>query len=301
MRGINADKNNDEQQNKNPRTSALSASSAFYLRDFFFLNLPRLKDAAGFLFSVFRRKVLTLQHQKNKKREAIDQTAATPEIVWAAFRELAASQKETARLFRESKVEMDERQKETDRLFRESKAEMDERQKETDRLFRESKDEMDKLFRESKADYDKRMKNIEDRYGSQAQNLGSFAEEYFYNSFEKGNQNFFGEKFDDIDKQVKGIKRGFKDEYDIVLFNCASIAIVEVKFKAHENDLPKIVKKAETFRINYPDYANHQIYLGLASMSFYPALEDECVKAGIAIVKQVGDTVVISDEHLKAF
>ena len=172
---------------------------------------------------------------------------------------------------------------------------------ESNRILTEKFSETEKLLNQISADYDKRMKNLEDRYGSHVQNLGSFAEEYFFNSFEKGKQNFFGEKFDDIDKNVKGIKRGFKDEYDIVLFNCASIAIVEVKFKAHENDLPKIVKKAETFRINYPDFTNHQIFLGLASMAFYPELEDECIKAGIAIVKQVGDTVIISDEHLKAF
>ena len=62
-----------------------------------------------------------------------------------------------------------------------------------------------------------------------------------------------------------------------------------------------VIKKAETFRINYPKYENHRIFLGLASMSFYPELEDECKKAGIAIVKQVGDKVIIADEHLKVF
>jgi len=36
-------------------------------------------------------------------------------------------------------------------------------------------------------------------------------------------------------------------------------------------------------------------------MSFYEELEVECKKAGIAIVKQVGDMVVINDENLKVF
>ena len=85
------------------------------------------------------------------------------------------------------------------------------------------------------------------------------------------------------------------------MLNGTSVAIVETKFKAHENDIPKVIKKAETFRINHPQYANHRIYLGLASMSFYPELEDECKKAGNAIVKQIGEKVVIADEHLKAF
>jgi hypothetical protein len=36
-------------------------------------------------------------------------------------------------------------------------------------------------------------------------------------------------------------------------------------------------------------------------MSFYLELEQECTKQGIAIIKQVGDTVVINDAHLKTF
>ena len=116
-----------------------------------------------------------------------------------------------------------------------------------------------------------------------------------------GKQNFFGEKFDEIEKNVKGIKKGFKDEYDILLINGKTIGIVEVKFKAHENDVPKVLRKAETFRINFPEYANHQVYLGLATMVFYPELEQECINQGIAVIKQVGDTVVINDAHLKVF
>ncbi len=135
--------------------------------------------------------------------------------------------------------------------------------------------------------------------GSWANYHGSFAEEYFINSFEKGKNNFFGERFNDIRQRVTGLK--IKDEYDILLINGQSVGIVEVKYKAHENDVDKVLKKAQTFRINYPDYINHQIYLGLASMTFYPELEQECIQKGIAIVKQVGDTVVINDKHLKVF
>jgi len=130
--------------------------------------------------------------------------------------------------------------------------------------------------------------------------LGFFGK-YFYLSFEYDKCYFFGEKFDNIEYKVKGLQQIVKDKYDIVMLNSTSVAIVETKFKAHVNDLPDVIKKAETFRINYPDFANHRVYLGLASMSFYDELETECKKAGIAIVKQIGEKVVIADEHLKAF
>jgi hypothetical protein len=134
-----------------------------------------------------------------------------------------------------------------------------------------------------------------------SRNYGSFAEEYFFNSFENNKQNFFGEEFDEIRRGIKGKLLKLEDEYDIVLYNGTSVAIIEVKSKAHENDLPMVLKKAETFRKIFPVYKDFKVYLGLASMCFYPDLEQECIKQGIAVVKQVGDMVVINDTHLKEF
>ena len=153
----------------------------------------------------------------------------------------------------------------------------------------------------NQAETDRQMKELQKTMGSWANNHGFFAEEYFLNSFENNKRNFFGERFDRIEDKVKGIKNGFQDEYDILLINGKSIGIVEVKFKAHVNDVPQILRKAETFRVNFPEYKKHQIYLGLATMAFYPELEQECINEGIAVVKQVGDSVVINDKHLKIF
>jgi len=143
--------------------------------------------------------------------------------------------------------------------------------------------------------------NLHKTVGGWANNHGSFAEEYFFNSFEKGKQNFFGENFDKIAKHVTHFWQGVEDEYDIVLYNHSSVALIEVKYKAHTNDIPTVLKKAETYRILYPNYKDFKIYLGLASMAFYPELEQECIDNGIAIIKQVGDKVVINDKHLKVF
>jgi len=166
--------------------------------------------------------------------------------------------------------------------------------KENERILNEKFAETDRLFKESR-------KRLDETLGAWANNQGAFAEEYFFNSFEHGKNNFFGEKFDEIEKNIKGIEKNFKDEYDILLINGNSIGIVEVKFKAHVNDVAKVLRKAVTFKVNFPKYANHRIYLGLATMSFYPELEKECIEQGIAIIKQVGDTVVINDTHLRAW
>ena len=186
---------------------------------------------------------------------------------------------------------------ETGKLLQETRENIEKSRAEFDKKMAESNANIEK----SRADSDRRMKKMEETMGAWSNNQGAFAEEYFFNSFEDGKKTFFGEKFDRIEKNLKQLDYVIKDEYDIVLVNGKSIGIVEVKYKAHENDIPKVLKKAVTFKANYPNYAHHQIYLGLASMAFYPAVEQECISRGIAIIKQVGDTVVINDAHLKAF
>ena len=193
-------------------------------------------------------------------------TIPTFESVWAALQETA------------------KRQKEIDRILSEKFAETDRQMKETDR-------KLEKTIRG--------LENLNGRYGSMSNNIGDFAEDYFFNSFEQGKTNFFGEHFDQIKKNLKGPETD--DEYDILLINGKYIGIIEVKFKAHTDHIPKILKKAETLKINFPKYANHKIYLALATLALCEEVEEECIKQGIAIIKQVGDTIVIYDKHLKTF
>jgi len=227
---------------------------------------------------------------------------ATPESVWAILRELAVSQADTDRRMKET----DRQIKENDRILSEKIAETDrilsEKQAETDRILSEKQAETDRQMKETDRqmkETGRRMDKIFSKMSSWDYNHGQFAEEYFLNSFEQGHTNFFGERFDYMMKNRGGVE--IEDEYDIVLVNGQYVGIVEVKFKAHENDIPKVLRKVDTFRINFPKFQNHKVYLGLASMAFYPEVEETCKKQGIAVIKQVGETLVIHDEHLKAF
>ena len=150
-------------------------------------------------------------------------------------------------------------------------------------------------------EFDNDLKKINKAWGSHTNNLGDIAEEYFFNSFKKGQKNFFGEKFDEIQNNVKVVGYGCDDEYDILLINGSSIAIIEVKHKAHHDDIPDIIKKAQTLRVNISTYKNHKIYLGFASNSFYKKVENECKKNGIAIIKQAGDTMIMNEENIKIY
>ena len=223
-----------------------------------------------------------------------DPIQAKLDSVAEALRLLTEKQAETDRLFKEN----ERRMAETDRLFKENER----RQEERARQRVEEEIRLRRLYEEYLIQSEKTDRSIEKvsaTLGSWANNQGDFAEEYFFNSFERGKRNFFGEKFKDIRKNVKGLEND--DEYDILLINGKSIGIVETKYKAHKKDIPKVLKKAETFRINFPMYANHKVFLGLATMAFHPGLEQLCKEKGIAVIKQVGDSVVIYDEHLKVY
>jgi len=131
----------------------------------------------------------------------------------------------------------------------------------------------------------------------------SFFEAYFFRSFEQGKKDFFGETFNMISKDLGGSmpKLGISAGYGTMLYSDTSIAIIEERSNAHINDLPKALKQVETFRILFPCYKDYKVYLGLASMSFDEELETECIKQGIAVIKQVDWTVVINDSNLKVF
>ena len=208
----------------------------------------------------------------------IDKTPATPESVWEIIKELSLSIKESRAEF---KQEMIESRAEFKQEMTESRAEFDRRS----------------------ADFDRRMKNLDEMIGGVSNSNGMFAEEFFFNALEMGDKHLFGEFFDECYSLVKRYNKGAqkKSEHDILLVNGKSVAIVEVKYKARKEDIQKIINRLPNFRELFPEYKKHRIFLGLAAMSFDKGVEDESIKEGIAIVKQIGDTVVISDENMKTF
>jgi len=207
----------------------------------------------------------------------------TLESVSALIKELALSFKEEMKV---SRAEAEKRNAEYDALMKAS-----------NEKYEKSRADADREMRELRAS----IKEVNSAIGGITNSNGFFAEQYFFNSFENKKQTFFGESFDAIQKNVKSVVVGINDEYDIMMINGAAAGIVEVKYRARLEDIPRIINKANTFRVNFPQYQNHRIYLALATMIFNDRIEDECKKAGIAIVKQVGETIIINDEHLKVF
>ena len=153
------------------------------------------------------------------------------------------------------------------------------------------------------AETDLQISRLEKTIGGVSNNNGLFAEEYFYNSLRRGDQILLGEKFDKLIKSeiMEDENKKTQSELDIILINGESLVIVEVKFKVRDKHVDQVMKKIAPFRKRFPEYQNHKVYLALASMVFDEDVEYKCKENGIAVIKQVGDNVVIYDENLKVF
>ena len=138
---------------------------------------------------------------------------------------------------------------------------------------------------------DRRLDKVAKLVGNISNNQGDIAEEFFYNSL-KAKPSMAGINYDFIDKNVTRSKDKIEDEYDILLVNGKDIAIVEVKYKAHQNDVEKLVnKKYNNFKKLYPEYKDYTHHLGLASFNMNDDVKEIASKNNVILLQRKGDIV----------
>ena len=201
---------------------------------------------------------------------------ATPESVWAFLQEMAKQHESDKRLLAEMVAETKRQQEENSRQMAEN----------------------NRFITKLQAETEKQIRALTEQVTGISKSNGLYAEDYFFNSFARDELNIFGEKYDRI-IHVKG--KNVNDEYDFVLINGKTACIIEVKYKARNDDIAKALKKPSTFRINFPEYQNHRIYLAIAAFTIQENIELKCHNEGIAVIKQVGDKVIVCDKNLKEF
>ena len=138
---------------------------------------------------------------------------------------------------------------------------------------------------------DEKLDRIGAMLGSIGQNQGAVAEEFFYNSL-KETQTLAGVHYDFIDKSLSRTSNGISDEYDIILVNGQDVAIVEVKYKAHESDLDKLLtKKFNNFKKLFPAYKDYRHHLVLATFHLYNELKERALQNNVIVLQRKGDIV----------
>jgi len=116
---------------------------------------------------------------------------------------------------------------------------------------------------------------------------------------------FAGIKFDDIGRNwKKNVKKlNLRGEYDVVLENGDTVALIETKYKVRKDDITELFTKevANKFRKLFPDYKDYKILLGIGGMSFEDDAIKEAKENGVGIIKVVGDKVEHYTEKIKMY
>jgi len=201
------------------------------------------------------------------------------------LKDLVASNIVGLKKLRESQDRTDEQIQE----LRESQRQTDEQMKKTDEQMKKTDEQMKKT--------DERLDRVGKQLGSIGNNQGDVAEEYFQNSLKKRLK--IGKlKFDYMISNYRIVGKNIKDEYDILLVAEKRVAMIEVKYKAHENDVKKLAKKIENLK-KLPQYKGYKIYAGVAG--FY--ISDETIKFalknGYFVLQRKGKVIENFTKELK--
>jgi hypothetical protein len=137
-------------------------------------------------------------------------------------------------------------------------------------------------------------------YGGVSDNQGSAAEEFFFNSLSQSKQ-IGNIHFDEVQPKVYGGKIGAQQEYDLVLLNGDSAAIVEVKYKVHPTSLDQLQKQLALFKIHFPEHKNMKLYGGVAGFSIPDEVTSEAHAKGYFVLKRQGETFAVDANQMKAF
>lgn len=163
-------------------------------------------------------------------------------------------------------------------------------QAETEKRFKET----DKQFKET----DKQLKKLGVLLGNIGNNQGDVAEEYFINSL-KDKLKVANMDFDYLIPNYVIEGKKIQDEYDILLVNGESAAIIEVKYKVHPSDLKKLPKKIANLK-KLPQYKGYKVYAGIAGFKIPKEIIEQATKQGYFVLQRKGDVIQTYADNLKA-
>ena len=145
---------------------------------------------------------------------------------------------------------------------------------------------------------DEKLERIGINLGNISNNQGEVAEEFFFQSLIKDNR-LGSIHFDDVVKNMEKHRGQIQEEYDLVMSNGDAIAVVEVKYKAHKNDLDKLDRKMRHFKQLFPIYRTFKQYGAIATFHINDDAKKEALRRGYFVLQRSGDLVhTESSDHL---
>lgn len=133
------------------------------------------------------------------------------------------------------------------------------------------------------------VRELSKQLGNISNNLGDVAEEYFYTGLQH-RKILNGIKYDYVDKNSR--RRGL--EWDIVLENGSSVAVLEVKHKLHPKDVEEFAtQKLPLFRKSLPEFSNYNVYGGVAGMAVPEDSQKTAEHYGLTVLTQDGKNLKV--------
>jgi len=221
---------------------------------------------------------------------------------------------ELRKLIAESRADFEKRQAESraeyEKRQAESRAEYEKHQAES----RADAEKRQKEYEKRQAEYEKRSAELDARIAATSAEVGGigtsngmFAEDVYFRSMWRQKE-FAGVHFDEVSDKMKSKTKlpdgkTLEDEFDIVMTNATSVALLETKYRARAENVKKFAETAaKNFRLLFPAYKDHKIYLGLGALSFENDVVEEARKYGVGLLQQVGETVeYAADWEVKAY
>lgn len=175
-----------------------------------------------------------------------------------------------------------------------SQKELTERQKRTD-------EQLEKIT--------KKLDRLDVLIGNESNSRGNITEEFtlknIYNSQEDIVEEFFFQNFiknpvlgnitfNSVSRNLNNHRGDLHEEYDLVLANSDTVAVIEIKAKAHVNDLEQMINQK---MLNFPKlfklYKDYHYYAGVATLVTNDVLIKKAQELGLFLLTQQGDHTAI--------
>lgn len=147
---------------------------------------------------------------------------------------------------------------------------------------------------------DEKLNRLSELYGGVSSNQGSAAEEFFFNTL-TANPEVGGITFDRVTPHVMPATKNKQGEFDIVMVNGSSVAVIEVKYKVHPSDIDKAAKNLKRYRDFFPEHKNYALYGGIAGFSVPPDAVKAAKEKGMFVLKRVGEVLKTDAKEMRAF
>jgi hypothetical protein len=150
------------------------------------------------------------------------------------------------------------------------------------------------------AETTRKLEAIGIRVGNIGQNQGAVTEEFFFNTLTEKPE-VGGITFDRIMPNVQVSTKRKQAEFDIVLVNGNSVAVIEVKYKVHPSDIDKLADNLKNYREFYPEFKDYKLYGGIAGFSIPPDAVQAAKEKGMFVLKRVGEVLTTDASDMRAF